>query len=299
MSIILEKYKHVHFVGIGGISMHTLAIYCKEYGLQVSGSDIKKSKYTQLCKTKGIKVSIGHRRKNIDCADLVVCTGALSNSNIEVMEANMRKIKVVDRAELLACICKNFKCVIGVAGTHGKSTTCAMIYHILRESAKSVSCHIGAEVEGARLNPFDEYLVLECCEYNRSFLRMEYNVAVVLNIDNDHLDCYQNMYNLRNAFKTFLKRAKTRFIFDNLTTACIKNRANHIKPAKTITSNKFIYNNKKYILDNVYGEHNIDNATVAIAVCCSLGLSYSKIYKSLKTFKAVGRRCQLLGRFKN
>ena len=100
-----------------------------------------------------------------------------------------------------------------------------MIYHILRESGKKVSCHIGADVDNARLNPTDEYLVLECCEYNKSFLRLYYNIAVVLNIDNDHLDCYQNMYNLQNAFKTFLKRADTRFVYQNDTTKCIKNRA--------------------------------------------------------------------------
>ena len=274
--------------------MYLLALYCKDCGIIVSGSDIRASKYTKICKENGIKVTIGHKRKNIDCADLVVYTGAIDQNNIEIAEALKRKIQTIDRADFLAEICKKFKYIIGVAGTHGKTTTCAMIYHILRESGKNVSCHIGADIDGARLNPNDEYLVLECCEYNRSFLRLYYNMAVVLNIDNDHLDCYGNMYNLRNAFKTFLKRAKTRFVFDNPSTKCIKNRAIRIKPAKSLGINKFIYNDRKFVLENVYGEHNINNATVAVGVCLNLGLSYTKVYRALKTFKPAGRRCQLL-----
>ena len=290
----LNSFKHVHFIGIGGISMYLLAIYCKDCGIRVSGSDIKFNKYTKICEQRGIKINIGHKRKYIDGVDLVVCTAAIGDENVEVIEAHKRKIKVIDRAELLAYICKKFKYIIGVAGSHGKTTTSAMIYHILRESGKAVSCHIGADIENARLNPNDEYLVLECCEYNKSFLRLYYNIGVVLNIDNDHLDCYQNMYNLQNAFKTFLKRADTRFIFQNETTKCIKNRAIRIKQPLITSINKFEYNGKKFVLDNVYGEHNINNATVAIGVCFGLGLKYTKIYKAIKSFKPAGRRCEVL-----
>ena len=294
----LNNFKHVHFVGIGGVSMHLLAIYCQDYGINVSGSDIKSNKYTKKCEHHGIKVNIRHKRKNIDGADLIVCTGAISDENIEIVEARKRRIKILDRAELLAYICEKFKYVIGIAGSHGKTTTSAMIYHILRECGKNVSCHIGGDVENARLNPRDDYLILECCEYNKSFLRLYYNIAVVLNIDNDHLDCYQNMYNLQNAFKTFIKRAKTRFVFDIPSTKCIKNRVIKIKPSKILGANKFEIDGKKFVLDNVYGEHNINNATVAVGVCQNLGISYTKIYRALKTFKAAGRRCELLGKFK-
>ena len=280
--------------------MHSLAIYCKDMGMIVSGSDINNNKYVKQCKEHGIKTYIKHRKKNIDGADLIVCTGAVAYSNIEVIEAENRGIKVVDRAELLAVICENFKCVIGVAGTHGKSTTCAMIYHILSEAGEKVSCHIGADVEGARLKPYDEYLVLECCEYNRSFLKFNCNIAVVLNIENDHLDCYGNMYNLRNAFITFLKHSNTKFVLDNVSTKCITNKnINHIKRAEIIKDNTFAIEGKKYVLNNVYGEHNIDNATVAVNICKYLGLSYNKIYKALKTFQAVGRRCEILGKIGN
>lgn len=299
-NLILEKFRHIHFIGIGGVSMHSLAIYCKSYGLSVSGSDVKKNKYTKLCEQNGIKISIKHRAKNIDNADLVVYSSAINFSNPEIMEAEKRKIKVVSRAELLACICKNFKCVIGISGTHGKSTTASMIYHILLDSGKKVSCHIGADIQDARLNPFDEFLVLECCEYNKSFLKFDCDVGVVLNIDNDHLDCYENMYNLKNAFRTFLKHCKTRFVAQNKTTDGLNvSKTNYIKPVQILNSTTFIVQNRKYKLGYVYGEYNINNAVVAISVCESLGISYTRMYNSIKHFKSVGRRCELVGRFKN
>jgi UDP-N-acetylmuramate--alanine ligase len=299
MEINLNNYKHIHFVGIGGVSMYLLAIYCKDLGIDVSGSDLTKNKYTQICKDKGIKIYIGHKRKNIIGADLVVYTSAINQYNVELEEAFNNQIKVIDRAEFIGAICKNYKCVIGVGGTHGKTTTCAMIYHILRACGKRVSCHIGADVLDARLNPQDEYLVLECCEYNRSFLQFDCNIAVVLNIDNDHLDCYKNMYNLRNAFRTFIKRADCRFVFDNSTTKCIKNKVVRIKPPKILSLNQFSVNGQVYTLNNVYGEHNINNATVAVNVCEGLGLSYNKISKAIQTFKPAGRRCQYLGKVGN
>ena len=295
----LNSFKHIHFVGVGGVSMYLLAIYCKQLGVDVSGSDINANKYTEKCKSCGIKVSIGHKRKNVCGADLVVYSSAVDNTNIEIIEAQDKGIKLITRAELLAIVCNTFKCVIGISGTHGKSTTCAMLYHVLKQSGKKVSCHIGADIEGATISPNDEYLIVECCEYNRSFLQIPCDISVVLNIDNDHLDCYQNMYNLRNAYKTFLKHAKTRFVFDNPTTRCIKNKAFHIKPAEITAPNKFNYNNNTYVLDNVYGEHNINNASVVVEICLYLGVSYTKIYQALKTFKHAGRRCEYLGKFKN
>lgn len=278
--------------------MHSLAIYCKNLGMIVSGSDIDRNKYVDMCENNGIKTYIKHKRKNIDGADIIVYTLAVDECNIEIIEGRKRGIKVVSRAELLECICKNYKCVIGVSGTHGKTTTSAMIYHILKQSGEKVSCHIGGEIDDMKLNPHDKYLVLECCEYNRSFLKFNCDIAVVLNIDNDHLDCYGNMYNLKNAFKTFIKRAKTKFIFDNPTTKCIKLKANHIYKAKMISLDTFEYYNKKYIIDNVFGSYNIDNATVAIAICSYLGVSYTKISKAIKSFKPVKRRCELLGKLK-
>ena len=104
------------------------------------------------------------------------------------------------------------------------------------------------------------------------------------------------MYNLQNAFKVFLKHCNTRFVFDNPTTKCIKNKCFKIKPPKIISANKFSIDEKEFVLNNVYGEHNINNATVAVGVCEYLGLSYSKICKSLKTFTPAGRRCQKIGK---
>lgn len=291
----LSGFKHIHFVGIGGISMYLLALYCRDLGLEVSGSDIRHSKYTDICKDRGVKIFVGHRAKNIAGADLVVYTSAIDKNNVELVFAQNNNIKTIERADLVKYICSKFKCVIGIAGSHGKTTTCAMLYHILRESGKKVSCHIGADIEDARLNPGDDYLVLECCEYNRCFLHFDCDITAVLNVDNDHLDCYQNMYNIRNAFNTFLKSGKTRFVFDNSTTKHIRCKSFKILLDKIIDENKFVYNGRNFILNNVYGNHNINNACMAIAIALHLGLSYTKIYKAIKSFKPAGRRCQVLG----
>ncbi len=275
--------------------MHSLAIYCKQYGKTVSGSDVSKNEYTKQCKAQGIDVYYKHKRKNIEGADLVVYSSAIDFSNTELVEADRCGVKVVSRAEFLASVCKNFKCVIGVSGTHGKSTTCAMIYSILKTAGKKVSCHIGADVDGARLNPYDEYLVLECCEYNRSFLNFDCDIGIVLNVDNDHLDCYANMYNLRNAFIKFLKQAKTKFIYSCHTTSYINlKKVVSIKPPQILKSNMFMIDDRKYTLTNTYGQHNITNATVAVEVCKYLGVSYTNICKGLKKFEPVGRRCELI-----
>ena len=275
--------------------MHSLAIYCKQYGKMVSGSDRSKNDYTKKCKQQGIKVYSSHRRKNILGADLIVYSSAISFSNVELMQAEIMGVKIVSRAEFLSSICKNFKCVIGVSGTHGKSTTCAMIYSILKHAGKKVSCHIGAEFDGGRLNPYDEYLVLECCEYNHSFLNFECDVAVVLNVDNDHLDCYSNMYNLRNAFVKFLKQGKAKFKFDCASTKYISlKKVTQVKCPNITRINSFTIDDRKYVLNNAFGIHNIHNATVAVAVSKHLGISYTNIYKGLKKFVPAKRRCEVL-----
>lgn len=298
--LLLDNFKHIHFVGVGGVSMHSLAIYCKQYGKTVSGSDVVKNMYTNKCKAQGITVYHKHKISNIKGADLVVYTSAIDFSNIELVEAERNGIKVVSRAEFLASICKNFKYVIGISGTHGKSTTSAMIYNILKSAGKKVSCHIGADIDGARLNPYDEYLVIECCEYNRSFLNFECDIGIVLNVDNDHLDCYTNMYNLRNAFVMFLKQTKTKFVYVNQTTSYINlKKVISVKPAQILKSNVFIIDDKKYSLTNVYGKHNIDDATVAVEVCKYLGISYANICKGLKCFSPVGRRCETISTINN
>ena len=160
-----KKY-NVHFVGIGGVSMHSLALFCKKLGWCVTGSDITNNCYVEKCKSEDIKVFIGHRKTNIKTPDFIVCSSAIKENNPEIRYAKKLSIKIMDRAQFLSLIIKEFKTVIAVSGSHGKSTTSAMIYSILRNAKKKVSCQIGAEIDNAKLDINDDYLVVEAWRHN-------------------------------------------------------------------------------------------------------------------------------------
>ena len=297
--IDFSKNYSVHFVGIGGVSMHALAMFCNDLGWQVSGSDVKKNKYVNACRSKGIKVYISHKKENVPPCNFIVKTGAIADNNPEIEYAKKLGIKIYDRADFLGEVTKQFPLVIGVAGSHGKSTTTAMIEHILRADNRKVSCHIGADVENARLNLNDDILVVEACEFNKTFLKLKLDVACVLNVENDHMDCYHTMYQLKNSFKTFLKHAKKRFILDNDTTKYIDLINTDRLPTVKYCGGKFFFKGEKYIFSEDLGEQYAYDAIMAIAVCKDLGVNYHIIYNALKTFQPLPRRRQVVGKYKN
>lgn len=289
-----KKY-NVHFVGIGGVSMHSLALFCKKLGWCVTGSDITNNCYVEKCKSEEIKVFIGHRKTNIKTPDFIVCSSAIKENNPEIRYAKKLSIKIMDRVQFLSLIIKEFKIVIAVSGSHGKSTTSAMIYSILRNAKKKVSCQIGAEIDNAKLDINDDYLVVEACEYNKNFLKFKVDIGVVLNVEKDHMECYGSFFSLKNAFLTFLKHAKTRYVFDNSSTDYI-NVNNLIKVSKPkCNKNKFVFDKRKYCLKYCLGEQYIHDATVAIKVCTDLGVNYKIIYDTLKNFRPLSRRQELIG----
>ena len=199
---LFVMFGSILFLGVGGISMHQLAIAMKNMGVKVYGYDLHKSKFTELCEENKIKV-VHKFNKEICNVDLCVKTGAVKNNKfLNYLKNN--KVPVIDRADLLGWICKKFKTVIAVAGTHGKSTTANLIYHILKEAGEKVSCHIGAEVENARFNLKDDILVVEACEYNKSFLKLKPTISVVTNVEREHMDCYGSLFKLRSCFLSFL-----------------------------------------------------------------------------------------------
>ena len=206
------EFKSVLFLGIGGVSMHQLALALKDLGLQVLGYDIKASEYTKICEENGISVTHKFLKSFCD-VDLCVKNGAIPENNKYIQVLKSKNCRVIDRAELLGLLCAKFKNVIAVAGTHGKSTTSTLIYEMLRASGKKVSCHIGADVFAPRFDVNDDYLIVEACEYKKSFLHLFPTISVVTNIEKDHMDCYKNLFSLRSAFLTFLKRGEKRFVF--------------------------------------------------------------------------------------
>jgi len=299
--IDFKRNYSVHFVGIGGISMQGLAKFCLSLGWKVSGSDLKKNSYVKNLKSAGATIFIGHKKANIFAPDFVVKSSSVKDDNEEIAYAKRLGVKVIDRAIFVAELTKQFKTVIAVAGAHGKSTTSAMIFKILKDANKKVSCHIGAEVEDERLNLDDDILVLEACEFNKSFLKFKVDTAVVLNVDKEHLDCYGSFYQLKLAFKTFLNRATKKYVFDDKKSQYLCSSAVNVVKRPVLfcdacnkTSVCFQYENQKFELNSIFGEQYVYDACCAIKVCKDLGVEYDVMFKSLKQFQPLKRRNQFI-----
>ncbi len=285
MEKVIEK--SVLFLGIGGVSMHQLALSYKALGYRVLGYDAKNSEYVEICKSNGIKVTNRFNKNFLD-VNLAVRTGAIKEDNKYIIALKNKGVKILDRAQVLGELCANFKCVIAVAGTHGKSTTASLIYEILRVAGEKVSCHIGADVFAPRFNIADDYLVVEACEYNKSFLQLYPTISVVTNIEAEHMDSYKSLFNLKSAFSTFLRRAETRFVF-------LDDSTNYLKRHKNIN---FISLEKTYET-KLKGEYNQKNIALASAVANFLGVSEKIIHKVVENFAGIPRRYELIGKVGN
>ena len=273
----------VLFLGVGGISMHQLALAFKSLGVKVYGYDAKESKYTDLCAQNGIEITTKFKMEYCD-VDLCVVTGAIKNNKYLTI-LKKRGVTIVDRAEVLGWLCKQFKTVIAVAGTHGKSTTASLIYEILRIAGKKVSCHIGADVFAPRFNLGDDYLIVEACEYNKSFLSIYPNIAVVTNVEPEHMDSYSSLFNLRSAFLTFIKRSDKRYIFNCSSTKFITK----VKNVDIVDKCNFNFKPK------IKGVYNLNNIALAARVAQDLGVNSSAIIKAVNSFNGVPRRYEYIG----
>ncbi len=277
------KNKSVLLLGVGGVSMHQLALAYIGLGYSVLGYDAKFSNFVKIAVDAGMQFTNKFDKDFLN-VDFCVKTAAIKDSNRYIKAVKKLGVPVLDRAFALEQLIKNFKCVIAVAGTHGKSTTCALIYEILRQAGKKVSCHIGAEVFEPNFNLTDEFLVLEACEYNKSFLNFYPSISVVTNVEPEHLDCYKTMFNLRAAFKTFLNRAKTRFVFDEASTKFLK-KSNNLN---------FVKQTDLKLNTLLKGEYNLKNISLAIEVCKFLGIEQNVIIKAINSFAGLPRRNEFL-----
>ncbi len=275
--------RSVLFLGVGGISMHQLAIAFKRLGVKVFGYDLHESKHTKLCKENGIIIS--HKfNKEICKVDLCVKTGAIKDGKF-LNFLKSQNVPILDRADVLGWFCSKFKTVIAVAGTHGKSTTASLIYEILQANGEKVSCHIGADVKNTRFNLGDDFLVVEACEFNKSFLKLKPTISIVTNVEREHMDSYGSLFNLKSAFISFLKKAKTRFVYFENSTAFLK-KYNNIN---------FVRNINLPITPQIKGDYNIKNIAIAVAVCKDLGVRDDIIIKTVNKFKGIPRRYEFLG----
>lgn len=301
---LIENRAHIHFVGVGGVSMNSLAKYLFSRGARVTGSDARMSDASLQLNQLGIKTQLGHKPDYIKTADLVVATGAIADDNPEIVYAKAHGIEVVSRAEMLGEICKDFDKVIAVAGCHGKSTTSAMIYSILRASGASVSCHIGAQTQDARMQYGDEYLVVEACEFKRSFLHIKPYLAVITNVEKDHLDCYKDLTDIQNTFRQFADSAQYVLVGQNPTTEFLGVKKQDYVVQKVyfdstaqLTEFSIVTDRCVPITISTLGGYNVDNATLSARVAWFLGFSDCAIVNGLRDFKPVARRSQLIGKF--
>ena len=306
--------KNVHIVGIGGISLSALAKILLHAGYKVSGSDACRSKLTESLEKSGIKVFYKHMEQNVHGADLVVYTGAVDETNPEIVEAKKLKIKCISRAELLGMIAYKHKKVISVAGTHGKTTTTGMLATIFLMAHKNPTVHIGGELPIINGNVHlggKKYFITEACEYKDSFLSLTSDYSILLNIQKDHMDYFKNMDNLQNSFEKFAKNTKYNGYvianFDDQNCRKIDYKCDVISygfndgalvQAKNIRENNQVFSYDLYVGGkyktrinlSVPGRHNIYNSLASICVAIKEKIPLSTIKKALASYVPSKRR---------
>jgi UDP-N-acetylmuramate--alanine ligase len=323
---MFAKIQRIHFVGIGGIGMSGIAEVLLNLNYKISGSDLKSSPITQRLASLGAIILEGHRAENVAGAEVVVTSSAIALDNAEVTEARKLHIPVIQRAEMLAELMR-LKYGIAIAGMHGKTTTTSMVAAVLAAGDLDPTVVVGGRVDAmgsnARLGK-SQYLVAEADESDRSFLKLSPILAVVTNIDREHMDCYRNMRDVKRAFLEFMDRVPfygmvvvcnddplLRRLFPQIRRRTVtygtrRGSDFHIKldePVHDVGESRPISRfNVSYrgrdlgeFRLHVPGVHNVLNATAAIAVGVGLDIPVEQIRAALESFRGVDRRFQLRG----
>ena len=202
----LEKYKKIHLIGIGGISMSAIAETLHNWGFEVTGSDLAHSEITDKLNKHNIKTTIGHDLTNSKLADLIIYSAAIKEDDPEMKIAKENNIPLVTRGEFVGLLTKKYEETICIAGTHGKTTTTSMVSICFLNAKKDPTIEVGAilkNIDGNYRIGNSKYFILESCEYNGNFLKFFPNTSIILNIDNDHLDYYKTFENVVKAFQDF------------------------------------------------------------------------------------------------
>lgn len=320
-SRLLDGVKHIHFIGCGGSGMYPLIQILAAKGYEISGSDVLEGSIPGYERKLGVKVTIGHSPENVKGADLVVYSAAIAHANVEVAAAEALGIPTVERSILLGYVSRLYPSSICVSGTHGKTTCTSMITTALELAGRDPSAVIGGKL--ARINGYGkagkgENIVIEACEFSRTFLHLAPTDAILLNVDNDHLDYYGNMENLKAAFGQFCALASDR-VFVNA------DDANSMEVAATLDKPLALFGEKAenadfravhitehkpgfYAFDlmehgtvtghialSAPGRHNVVNGLAMCAVCRTLGLTVEECAAAALDFKGAGRRFEIYG----
>lgn len=322
----IRDYKNIYMIGIGGISMSGIAEILVNWGFSVSGTDASESSMTEKLRKNGIVVNIGHRKENITKdIDLVVYTAAIKQDNPELVRANELNIKTIERGEFLGEITKLFKDVIGVAGTHGKTTTSSMVSSAFVSAKKDPSIQIGSTLDVINGNyrvGNSDYFVIEACEYCDSYLNFQQRSAIVTNIDNDHLDYFKNIENIEKSFQKYVNNLPNNgLLVVNMDDERCFNLRNHTKATvltTSISNDKADYYARNISFDDdgcatydlmhngeniseivlkVAGMHNVSNSLECIALCLWYLLDIKDIKDGLLNFTGAARRMEYKGKF--
>jgi UDP-N-acetylmuramate--alanine ligase len=324
-----KKQKHIHFIGIGGIGMSGIAEILKMQGYRVSGCDVSiKSPITDRLKKLGCPIFENHDPSHIDIADIIVYSSAVDQNNSEVAAAIRKGIPVIPRAIMLAEIMRT-KDSVAIAGSHGKTTTTSIISHILLEAKKDPTIIIGGILKNISSNAHlgtGNLLVAEADESDRSLLYLNPSLAVVTNIDAEHLDTYKDLEDVKDTFKSFLARlpfyGKAIVCSDDpgvrsilpLThvptikyglddTADIKGEILELNSTNSTFNVYSISYKQSFNLGqinlNIPGKHNVLNSLAAISLCLELDIPFLQIKSAIESFKGVERRFEFKGTYKN
>lgn len=317
---MFEKYKCIHFIGIGGIGMSGIAEVLKNLGYEVNGSDIKASATTERLVSLAINVQIGHNAANVEGAHVVVISSAVKEDNPEVMEARRRGIPVIPRAEMLAEL-ERLKYSLLVAGSHGKTTTTSLLSTVLGHAGLDPTVVIGGKLKSLGTNAVlgsGEFLVAEADESDGSFLKLSPTVGVVTNIDKEHMDFFKSMDALKEAFLTFMNKVP----FYGLSVVCIDDpnvrelvpdvhrklltygfsddaelRAAHVEKGFMKQSFEAILRGDSLGRFEVPmpGRHSVLNCLATIGVSLEIKVPVEKIREALEGFEGIQRRLEFKG----
>ena len=319
----LKKYKNIHMIGIGGVSMSGIAAILTNWGFNVTGSDSTSSENTSKLNDLGIKVTIGHNLEDVRKSDVIVYSAAIKQDDKEILEAKKLNIETIERADFLGEITRCFNDTICISGTHGKTTTTSMVSLCFLEADLDPSIQVGAylkQIDGNYKVGNSNHFIIEACEYVESFLKFSPKAEIILNIDNDHLDYFKTFENIKKSFIKYVKllpkdgtlviNADDKNCLDlqeytkaSIITYGIEN------PNANFTATNIQFNDDGFaefdVLKNqefyskinlsIPGTHNISNSLACIALCDKYGIQAKYIKSALNKFTGAHRRFEYKG----
>jgi UDP-N-acetylmuramate--alanine ligase len=324
--IDLSTKRHIHFIGIGGIMMSGIAEMLQQRTFLITGSDQNESERSKNLINLGIKVFIGHDSSHVQGSDLVVYTSAISDDNPEYLEAKKKNIPMLSRAEMIGLLMPEYNTSVAVSGAHGKTTTTSMISNILNTSDYNPTVLVGGITKnrGSNVQIGDHsVLLLEACEYKENFLSFNHNLGIILNIDEDHLDFFNDLDHIISAFIKFAKKIPTSGVLilnnDDYNARKVVSHVDcevitfGINTESTFQVKNITFNNHGHSKFDVYykedfygtfflrcpGQHNIYNALASIVAAYVLEIPVETIIESVKSYDGTERRFEILGTYKD